>query len=94
LIKKPDYLGQSMWDFQYGGHTIQGKIQDVNWLIRFQNREINILPGDSIKAIVQIEVLFGDNSQIVAEHYTILNILEVLNRPQYKQERLNDTDKS
>ncbi len=31
-VKKPDYLGQSMWAFYYDGRGIEAKITDVEWL--------------------------------------------------------------
>lgn len=49
LVKKPDYLGTSMWELRYEGHSVPAKIKHQEWLQKFQNREIDIRPGDSIK---------------------------------------------
>jgi hypothetical protein len=53
-VKKPDYLGESKWEFKHENKTIPMKILDIDWLKAFQNREIDIRPGDSIRAEVQI----------------------------------------
>ena len=53
-VKKPDYLGESMWEFRHGTRNMPARVSDVEWLEQFQNRKVQIQPGDSIRAIVQI----------------------------------------
>lgn len=83
LVKKPDYLGYSMWDVQYSGRTVQTKILDLDWLHRFQNREVDLLPGDSLRAVVHLEIKYGDNNIVVGEHYSILKVIEVYKKARY-----------
>lgn len=78
LVKKPDYLRNSMWDVQHNGKTIQVKITDFHWLFRFQSRVVDLRPGDSIKAIVRTDVRYGFDNSVVAEHHTVLEVLEVI----------------
>jgi len=52
-VKKSDFLGESQWTFKYGNKNIDAKILDEAWLEKFQNREFNIGPGDSIQAEVK-----------------------------------------
>lgn len=40
LVKKPDYLGNSRWEFKYGDHALEAKIADLDWLARFQSGQI------------------------------------------------------
>lgn len=77
-VKKPDYLGFSMWPFKYQGKSIEAKILDENWLSHFQKRNVRVLPGDSIRAIVKEEVSYGFNNDVIQTHYEIIKILEVL----------------
>lgn len=77
-VKKPDYLGQSMWDLHYEGKTIQVKIVDWSWLHKFHSRQIDLRPGDSLKAKVEVELWLGIDNSIVAEHYTISEVIEVI----------------
>lgn len=49
LVKKPDYLGISMWDVQHNGRTISVKIADLAWLQRFQLRGVDVRSGDSLR---------------------------------------------
>jgi|LSQX01.3.fsa_nt_gb hypothetical protein len=88
-VKKPDYLGQSMWDVQYGGKTIQVKIIDFDWLEEFQNRVIDVRPGDSLRAIVIIEVRYGYDNTVISEYYTISKIMEVI-KPEVLSHKQNN----
>lgn len=77
-VKKPDYLGSSMWDFKYNNRLIQAKIFDVSWLTNFQNRKVDIRPGDSVRAKVKIIAKYGFDNEIVGTSYNILSIDEIL----------------
>lgn len=77
-VKKPDYLGSSMWDFKYGGRTIQAKVLDDEWLLKFQKRKIDIRPGDSIKAKVQTTVKYGHDNSVLSTSYEIITVNKIL----------------
>lgn len=85
LVKKPDYLGYSMWDVQYGGKTVQAKILDIDWLRKFHNQEIDLRPGDSLKVLLHIEISYGDRNIIVGEHYSVLKVVDVIKLINYEQ---------
>ena len=88
-VKKPDYLGNSKWEFRHGKRAIAAKIEDAVWLERFQNREIDVRPGDALRCFVQIENCYGYDNELVMEKYTITQIEGVLVN-QYKQADLLD----
>ncbi len=88
LIKKPDYLGKSMWDVQYSGKTIQVKILDTEWLFKFQSQKTDVLPGDSIKALVRAEYRYGYDKNLISEHYSVTKVMEVLKSIPWKQEQM------
>lgn len=77
-VKKPDYLGDSKWELRHGKRSIAAKIEDGNWLNRFQNREVDVRPGDALKALVQIEHLYGHDNELLTERYTLVRVLDVL----------------
>lgn len=76
-IKKPDYLGNSMWDMYHEDKFIQVKINDLTWLDKFQSRQFDVRPGDCIRGIVKIILKFGHNNTVIAEHYSIEKVLEI-----------------
>lgn len=77
-VKKPDYLGSSMWDFKYNGRTVQAKILDDEWLLKFQKRKVDIRPGDSVRAKVRTIVKYGHDNNVLGTIYEITNVEEVL----------------
>lgn len=77
-VKKPDYLGYSMWEFRHDLHPVAAKISDLEWLRQFQARAFDVRPGDSLRAIVRTEVRYGYQSEVVAVHHDILRVIEII----------------
>ena len=51
---------------------------NFDWLNNFHNRKLNILPGDSIRAMVHTEVKYGYDNDVVATHYSVTQVIEHL----------------
>lgn len=77
-IKKPDYLGDSKWEFRHGKSPINASIIDNSWLLRFRNREFALMPGDSLKAKVKTEVKYDYDREVSSVNYFITEVLEVV----------------
>jgi hypothetical protein len=77
-VKRPDYLGESMWDFKLGDHPLQAKIVDLEWLLSFQERKVDVRPGDAIRAVVRQTIHYGYEAQVVYEHNEIIQVLDVI----------------
>jgi len=77
-VKKPDYLGNSMWDFRFNGKNISAKIEDDSWLIKFQQRKIDIRPGDSLKANVNTIVKYGHDNNVISHNYEVIKVIDIL----------------
>ena len=77
-IKKPDYLTNSQWQFRHEGHNFDAKISDIDWLNKFHSREIILRPGDSIKAKVKNDISYGFDNEVVAKHYEILKVEDII----------------
>jgi hypothetical protein len=77
-VKRPDYLGDSMWDFKLGDHPLQAKILDREWLKRFQERHVDVRPGDALRAIIRQTIHYGFDAEIVYQQNEILKVLDVI----------------
>lgn len=77
-VKKPDYLGTSKWSFKYEGHTVEAKILNKEWLVQYQDRLIELHPGDSIKVILIEETSYGYDNEVVYVDYSIKEVKEIL----------------
>jgi hypothetical protein len=80
-VKRPDYLGDSMWDFKLGEHPIQAKITDREWLADFQSRKIDVRPGDALRATVRQTIGYGYDADVVYDRYEITKVSEVISTP-------------
>ncbi len=80
-VKKPDYLGQSMWGFQYDGRSIDAKITDADWLFLFQGRKLDVKPGDSLRVMLFEEISYGYEGEIVHRHYEVEKVHEIIKPP-------------
>jgi hypothetical protein len=87
-VKKPDYLGRSMWEFRFEQRTVEAKLRDEEWLHRFQAREVDVRPGDSLRAIVSVSVKYGFDGSVVATHYDIVRVLGVLPQEAWHQDTI------
>lgn len=77
-VKKPDYLGQSMWALQSEGHAIDAKILDGDWLDEFQDRSIDVKPGDSLRVLLLEQISYGYEGEVVHRYYEIEKVYEVI----------------
>lgn len=77
-VKKPDYLGESMWEFRYENRNITGKILDIEWLKSFQSRTIDIRPGDSLRVIIEIITKYDYNNDVVSIRHNVEKVIDVI----------------
>lgn len=77
-VKKPDYLGNSQWELRHGKRNILARIEDEQWLRKFQNRQADVRPGDALQCVVKIEFNYGYDNELVSERFTVLEVLDVL----------------
>ena len=77
-VKKPDYLGNSQWEMRHGKRNILARIEDKDWLRRFQNRQEDVRPGDALRCEVLIEYNYGFDNELISERYSVSKVMEVL----------------
>ena len=77
-IKKPDYLGDSKWEFRHRRDAINANILDGKWIEKFRNREITLKPGDSIRANVETEVKYDFDREVISINHCIVDVVEVI----------------
>lgn len=77
-VKKPDYIGESMWQFKFSDHVIEAKIQDEPWLSNFQTRKEEVQPGDSLRVTLETTVDYGYGGDVVGTRYVITKVFHVI----------------
>lgn len=88
LVKKPDYLGQSMWSFRYQTHAIDAKILDTEWLDSFHAQRVSLQPGDALRVTLREVFYYGHYGEVVSAHYEVLKVIDVISIPTNGQEGL------
>lgn len=77
LVKRPDYLGKSRWEFRLGDQAIEAKVMDSAWLARFQAGLVPLKPGDALVARVLSEVSRGFERNIVSTRHSVVEVLSI-----------------
>jgi hypothetical protein len=77
-VKKPDFLGDSMWEFRYEGRTIPAKITDSVWLNQFRDGAVILHPGDAMRTTVTSTVQYGYDGEVVRSRHEIVQVLGLI----------------
>lgn len=78
-VNKPDYLGDSMWTLKHENKTINARIVDKEWLLSFQQRKVDVRPGDSLKCNVHITVKYGKDMSVIRTVHEIREVIKTIN---------------
>jgi hypothetical protein len=87
-VKKPDFLGDSRWEFRHENHAMEVGMADFEWLQRFRQRAIVLRPGDAIKALVETSVKYSFEGEVIGTTHTILKVLEIISVENASQDDL------
>lgn len=79
LIKKPDLIGNSMWEFMYDNHSIKATIRDKDWLNKVHKGELGIHSGDKLIVSLEIECLTNYKKVLLEEtvKYAVLKVNDI-----------------
>lgn len=79
-VKKPDFLGQSMWEFKLGHKSLLVKILDRKWLESFHKQKVTVKPGDSLHGLVRHQENVDQRGQLISETYQILEVWNIIEK--------------
>ena len=77
-LRKPDFLGESRWEFRWEDHYMEAGIGDENWLRQFRERKFDIRPGDALKVWIESTVNYGFDGEVISKSYTVLEVVDVV----------------
>ncbi|MEI6887134.1 MAG: hypothetical protein WCK31_02755, partial [bacterium] len=89
-VRKPDYLGDTMWIFKHGKTEVKAIITDKDFLNDFHDRKIKVQPGDSIKCEVKVVSKYDFNSDLLSAEYEVTKVLEVIPPENSTQMKIKD----
>lgn len=76
-IKRPDFLGDSQWEFKHGNKTLKVKILHEEWLEDFKKGKVIVVPGDSLKVKIKQNFKYNKNGYLISEKTEIIEVLEI-----------------
>lgn len=78
MIRRPDFLGESMWEFKHEKRSYVAKILDEDWLSLFRSGFVDIRPGDALRVEVLERAAYDKRGEVINETRTILKVLAVI----------------
>jgi hypothetical protein len=77
-IRKPDLLGNTMWQFSHGRSTVSVPIHDEQWLADFHDGKIALHSGDALRCLVRTIFIYDDKGALIDQKFEILKVKEVI----------------
>jgi hypothetical protein len=77
-IRKPDLLGEAMWQFSHGRVNLSASISDQGWLQKFHDRNIALYSGDSMRCRVAFTYVYDEDGGLLEQKTEVLEVLEII----------------
>ncbi|MBL0518852.1 MULTISPECIES: hypothetical protein [Aeromonas] len=85
IIKKADFIGNSMWDFIKGKTKISAKMRVPEWLTEFHNRKVLVAPGDGLLCDLVTIVFYDKYDKPIETKYEVIKVHNPVEMRLYKQ---------
>lgn len=90
VVRKPDMLGTTAWQFRLGKKNLTLQIADERWLSQYHAREILILSGDALQVSLKTVSKFSATGELIETKQTITKVIRVIQKGDDKQPDLLD----
>jgi hypothetical protein len=88
LIRRPDFLGDSKWDFRIDKHTLDAKIADEEWLDKFKNGLVPLKPGDAMEVDLFETAKYDKNGQLISKASEITRVKNIIHNSRLEGPKL------
>lgn len=76
-VRKPDFLGETKWEFRLRNRNMSVSIADKDWLARFQAGKIDIRPGDALHVKLRETISYDASGEAIEEEREIITVISV-----------------
>ena len=90
VVRKPDMLGNTAWQFRLGKKNLTLQITDEDWLAQYHRREVPTLPGDALQVNLRTVSKFSDAGELVESRQTITKVIRLIQKGHDSQGDLLD----
>lgn len=78
VVRKPDMLGGTAWQFRLGKKNHTMPIEDEDWLAEYHSRKVAIMPGDALQVIVRTESKFTEKGELMETKQWIIKVVKLI----------------
>lgn len=78
MVRRPDFLGDSMWEFRHQKKSFSSRILDEDWLADFRAGNQVITPGNALRAKVLETITYGTDGEVLEESSVIVKVLGII----------------
>lgn len=78
VVRKPDMLGKTTWQFRIGNKNLTLPIDDDAWLATYHAREVSLLPGDALQVVLKTVSKFSDRGELIENKQSITKVVRVI----------------
>lgn len=78
VIRKPDMLGTSRWQFKHGKRSFVAPITDQDWLDAFHKGDHPLAPGDALHVRVKHTAKYDDKGTLLDQSEEIVKVIAVI----------------
>lgn len=80
-IKQVDMLGNSQWTVLRNNRAVKVDMLHKSWLDKYHNREVEILPGDSLFCKYEEVITYDQNQNEIDRKLSIVEVMKVIRPP-------------
>lgn len=78
VIRKPDFLGNTQWQFQHGKKRFSAPIDDKDWIRDFHQGTHPLKPGDALRVRVRYTYRYDAKGDLLETEEIIIKVLSVI----------------
>lgn len=78
MVRKPDMLGGTAWQFRLGKKNLSMPIDDEEWMEDYRSRKVSLMPGDALQVMVKTISRFSDKGELLATEQKITRVIRVI----------------
>jgi hypothetical protein len=79
LVRRPDYLGDTMWEFRHGRDAVNARIMDEEWLERFRSGAEVIVPGCALDCLVSYSYGYNASGELKTAKHDVVSVRKIIN---------------
>jgi hypothetical protein len=85
LVRKPDFLGDSKWEFKHDKNPLLANIADQTWIESFREGSIALHPGDSMEIELHTISKYNRNGLLISQTNQITKVYGVIHNTKHSQ---------